>query len=145
MIRGAVIILLLTAVAAVGTNSLHPRPPLWHQGLEPLRDDEVTVAQVEQRWHGEVLWIDARIREQYEKGHIPGALLLNEQELDALLTQHIEVLQDNKKPVVIYCDGKACHASRKMREYLVEHMALPDVWVLTGGWPAWQAAHGSKP
>ncbi len=140
MIRNALILLLLTAAAAVATQYLHPRAPMWHQSLEPIRDDEVTPAEVEKRWHGNVLWIDARLHEIYDKEHVPGAILLNEQELDALLTQHFEILQDNKKPIVIYCDGKACHASRKMREYLVEHLAMNDVWVLTGGWPAWKAA-----
>ena len=144
MIRNALFLLVLTAVAAVATHFLHPRAPMWYQQNDPLRDDEVTLADVGKRWHGDVLWIDARLRELYDKGHIPGALLLNEQELDALLTQHILTLQDNKKPVVIYCDGKACHASRKMREYLMEHLALNDVWVLTGGWPAWQAAQPHK-
>ena len=140
MIRNALILLLITAAAAVGTQFLHPRAPMWHQSLEPIHEDEVTPADVASRWHGEVLWIDARLRELYDKEHIPGALLLNEQELDALLTQHIEILQDNKKPVVVYCDGKACHASRKIRDYLVEHLAMNDIWVLTGGWPAWKAA-----
>ncbi|MDB6075659.1 MAG: rhodanese [Verrucomicrobiaceae bacterium] len=144
MIRNAVIILLLTAVGAVATQYLHPRAPMWHQSLEPIRDDEVTPAEVQKRWHGDVLWIDARLGEIYDKEHIPGAILLNEEKLDALLTQHFEVLQENKKPIVIYCDGKACHASRKMREYLVEHLAMNDVWVLTGGWPAWKAAHPAK-
>ncbi|MDB6137602.1 MAG: rhodanese [Verrucomicrobiaceae bacterium] len=141
MIRNALILLLFSAVAAVATQYLHPRAPMWHQSLEPVLDDEVTPAEVQKRWHGDVLWIDARLREQFQEEHVPGALLLNEQELDALLTEHIEILQDNKKPVVIYCDGKACHASRKMRLYLMEHLAMNDVWVLTGGWPAWKAAH----
>lgn len=144
MIRNALIILFLAAACAVGTGLWHPRAPVWHQNLEPLHDDEVTPAQVEQKWHGNVLWIDARLREQYDKEHIPGALLLNEQELDTLLTEHIEKLQDNKNPVVVYCDGKACHASRKIRDYLVEHLALADSWVLSGGWPAWKAAQPQK-
>ena len=144
MIRNALTILLIAIAAATATNFLHSRPPVWNSNLEPVRDDEVTPADVEKRWHGDVLWVDARLRELYNIEHIPGALLLNEQELDALLTQHIEVLQDNKKPIVIYCDGKACHASRKMREYLAEHMALENIFVLTGGWPAWKAAHPGK-
>ncbi len=142
MIRNAFILLLLTAAAATATYRLHPRAPMLYQMLEPLREDEVTLADVEKRWNGDVLWIDARLRELYQKDHIPGALLLNEQELGTLITENIEKLQDNRKPVVVYCDGKACHASRKIREYLVEHMAMTDAWVLSGGWPAWQAAHG---
>lgn len=140
MIRSAIILLFLTAAAATGSHFLHPRAPAWYQAQEKLAEDEVSVADVQSRWQGQVLWIDARLREHFEKAHVPGALLLNEQELDALMIQHIEKLQDNKKPVVVYCDGHACQASRKIRKYLMETMALENVWVLHGGWPAWQAA-----
>ncbi len=141
MIKGALLLLLITAIAAVGTQTFHPRAPLWYQVQEPPAEGEVTPADIEQQWHGDVLWIDARPREHFTAGHIPGAILINEQELDSLLTEHIEALQDNKKPIVVYCDGLACKASHKMRRYLMEHMALTDVWVLKGGWPAWQTAH----
>ena len=90
-----------------------------------------------------MLWIDARLRAPFQKAHVPGALLLNDQERDALLIEHIEKLQDNTKPVVIYCDGHACQASRKMRTYLMETMAMQHVWVLHGGWPAWKKAQGT--
>ena len=144
MIRNAFIILVLTVAAAGVTNFLHPRPPLWHSSLAPMRDDEVNPAEVEKRWRGEVLWIDARARESYDKEHVPGALLINEQELDTLLTEHFEKLQDNKKPIVVYCDGKACHASRKIRDYLAEKIGLDNLFVLVGGWPAWKAANPGK-
>ena len=141
MIKGAAILLLLSVVAAFATHWLHPRAPAWYLAQEQLAENEVSLAMIEQRWQGKVLWIDARLREVYDKAHVPGALLLNEQELDALLTEHIEKLQDNKLPIVIYCDGHACQASRKMRSYLTQTMGLTDVWVLHGGWAAWQAAN----
>lgn len=142
-IRGAIIILGLTLVAAVLTDRFHPRAPAWYLTSAPLREDEVSLEKIHSDWHDEVLWIDARPREQYEKAHIPGALLLNEYERDALLIEHIAVLQEPKKPVVVYCDGPACQASRKMREFLKENLAMPDVWVLQGGWKAWLAAQPS--
>lgn len=142
MIRQAAILLLLTVVAAAGAHFFHPRAPAWYLAQEKLAEDEVSVADVQARWQGQVLWVDARLREAYDKAHVPGALLLNEQELDALLIEHIEKLQDNQKPVVVYCDGHACQASRKIRTYLMGTVGLANVWVLHGGWPAWQATQG---
>jgi rhodanese-related sulfurtransferase len=140
VIKGAVLLLALTAVAAVSTQMFHPRAPLWYEVQEPPVEGELTVAEVQQRWHGEVLWVDARMREAFDKAHVPSAILINEQELDALLLEHIEVLQDNRKPIVVYCDGHACKASHKMRRYLMEHLGFMDIYVLKGGFPAWQAA-----
>jgi 3-mercaptopyruvate sulfurtransferase SseA len=54
----------------------------------------------------------------------------------------IDVLQKNTLPVVIYCGGEKCEASRKIKERLVESLPMENVWVLKGGWPAWKAAEG---
>lgn len=136
----AAVILLLSAAAAVGTHFLHPRAPQWYVQQEPLSPDEVTVEIVREKWGGGVVWVDARPREAHEEAHIPGALLLNEQEADALLFEHIEKLQDSAKPIVVYCDGHACQASRKMAKYLRERLPGAEIYVLRGGWNAWQEA-----
>jgi prepilin-type processing-associated H-X9-DG protein len=53
--------------------------------------------------------------------------------------EHFAVLQDNKKPIVLYCDGHACQASRKMAAYLRERLPGSVIYVLRGGWEAWGA------
>lgn len=141
---GASILLGLTLLAATATQWFHPRAPAWHLVSAPLRDDEVSLERIQTEWHNDVLWVDARPRDQFDKAHIPGAILLNEYERDALLFEHMAMLQDNRKTVVVYCDGAACQASRKMREFLKENLAMDNVWVLQGGWKAWVAAHPGK-
>ena len=132
------ILLAFTLAAAAGTHFLHPRAPHWYEQQEPLAADEVTLEMIQERWPGGVLWVDARVREAYEKAHIPEAMLLNEQEADALLFEHIEKLQGGAKPIVVYCDGHACQASRKMAKYLRERLPGAEIYVLHGGWSAWQ-------
>lgn len=132
------VLLSLTLVAAVGTHFLHPRAPHWYEQQEPLAADEVTLDIIQQRWQGAVLWVDARPREAYSKAHIPEAMLLNEQEADALLFEHFEKLQGATKPIVVYCDGHACQASRKMAKYLRERLPGAEIYVLHGGWSAWE-------
>jgi rhodanese-related sulfurtransferase len=98
------------------------------------------VAQVHERWHGKVLWLDARPREEFEKERIPGAILLNEQQFDELLLESLDTLQTNSKPVIIYCSGQRCEASRKVREKLLQVVSLDDCFILKGGFPAWKAS-----
>ncbi len=140
----AMLLLGLTLVAATATHFFHPRAPAWYLVSAPLRDDEVSLEKVSNEWQNDVLWVDARPRDQFDKGHIPGAILLNEYERDALLIEQMEKLQDNRKTIVVYCDGATCQASRKMREFLKENMAMDNVWILQGGWTAWVAAQPGK-
>ena len=92
-----------------------------------------------------VIWLDARQRSEFEKGHIEGAHLLNESEWDDLMFSVVQVLDQDepRHTIIIYCDAKKCEASRRLRDRLYE---LPlgdrDIRVLHGGWPAWQAFHG---
>jgi rhodanese-related sulfurtransferase len=139
MLGQAAVIVLAAILAAAGTHFLHPKAPAWYVAEEPLQEDEVTMALIHERWQGEALWVDARPRKDYESGHVPGALLLNEQEADQLLFDHFEKLQDNKQPIVVYCGSEACQASRKIAEYLRERLPGTEIWVLKGGWNAWQA------
>ncbi len=135
--REVLILLALTLVAAAGTHFLHPRAPAWYEVDESLRDDEVTLKHISQAWKSDVLWIDARPAALYAKAHIPGAININEQELEAQLIDNIALLQDNKKPVVIYCDSSSCQASRKIKDYLAQRIPAEEFYVLRGGWNAW--------
>lgn len=138
-----VVILLLTLLAAAATHRWHPRAPAWHLSETPLLEDEVSLEIIASRWNNDVLWIDARPRKDYEAAHIPGALLLNEQEADTLLFDLFSQLQDTAKPIVIYCGSEACEASRKIKTYLQERLPLDNLYILRGGWQTWRQ-HGSN-
>jgi rhodanese-related sulfurtransferase len=106
------------------------------RGAEPLAKNEVTLAIVES-WNRPVQWVDARPRAKFEKQHIPDALLLNEDEWNALIPAFLDAWEPGR-PIVIYCDGGACDASHAVAKRLREEMQLGDVWILKGGWDAWQ-------
>ena len=142
MVREALIILAFSLLAAVGTHYFHPKAPAWYLNADPVRDDEVSLDDINGRWRGDVLWIDARPRSQYEAGHVPGALLINEQEVDRLMFDSFEKLQSNTKPVVIYCSSSSCDASHRMKDYLTERVAMTNVYVLKGGWAEWTKKNG---
>ncbi|MFN7562822.1 MAG: rhodanese-like domain-containing protein [Prosthecobacter sp.] len=130
----ALILVILSAAAAWGTYAWHPRAPALHLTQEPLRDDEVSMAVIREKFHKEVLWIDARPADQFAAKHMPGALNVSEQQFDEQLVQHLETLQTNTKPVVVYCSGQKCEASRKVMEKLKEMGFVKDAFIFKGGW-----------
>jgi rhodanese-related sulfurtransferase len=130
----ALILIVLSAAAAWGTYVWHPRAPALHLSQEPLRDDEVSMALIRERFHGEVMWIDARPADQFAARHMPGALNVSEQQFDEQLVQHLDALQTNSKPVVLYCSGQKCEASRKVMERLKEMGFVKDAFIFKGGW-----------
>lgn len=139
-IRQALVLLLLASAAAWATHEWHPRAPALYLIQEPLRNDEVSMQAIAERWQGKVLWIDARPQEQYDAGHIPEALLLNEQKFDDQLFSHLDILQPNTRPIIVYCSGARCDASRHVLERLKQTLPIENAFVLKGGWNAWQEA-----
>ena len=59
--------------------------------------------------HTGIVVIDARPREAYEAGHIPGALSFPHREMNAASAKHL----DRSKVYVVYCDGIGCNGSTK--------------------------------
>ncbi len=139
-IRQALVLLLLASAAAWATHEWHPRAPALYLIQEPLRNDEVSMQAIAERWQGKVLWIDARPQEQYDAGHVPEALLLNEQKFDDQLFSHLDILQTNTRPIIVYCSGARCDASRHVLERLKQTLPIENAFVLKGGWNAWQEA-----
>jgi len=134
----ATLLFILAATAAWATHAWHPRAPALYLVEEPLRDDEVSLKVIQERWQGKVLWIDARIQEQYEAEHIPGAVLLNEQHFEEQLFGLLDTLQTNTKPIIVYCNAAKCDASRKILERLKQMLPIESAFVLKGGWNAWK-------
>ena len=140
----ALVLLALSAGAGVAVHFFHPLAPEWYAVAAPALEDEVTLAEVKSKWDGQVLWLDARTEVLFSLGHIPGARLLNEQGFDNQLFDLIETLQTNTLPVVIYCGGEKCEASRKIKKKLTESLPIENIWVLKGGWPSWLAEGGAQ-
>ncbi len=138
----AFVLSVLAAVAATAAFQLHPRAPALYLVQEPLKADEVGLKEIQERWKGDVIWLDARPREQFDAGHIPGARVLNEQEFDTQLLEMLDTLQAATKPIIIYCGGQKCEASRHVREKLLTMVPVDECFILKGGWPAWKAGQG---
>ncbi|MGK0187411.1 MAG: rhodanese-related sulfurtransferase [Verrucomicrobiales bacterium] len=136
-------LLVASVVAGAVAFRVHPRPPELYLLQEPAGAGEVTMAEVmEMEKTSGVLWIDARVRERYDLAHIPGALLLNPQEFEAMAFEYMQTFQDNTKPIVIYCDAQKCAASKTIKTRMEETGLAMDnkIHALRGGWNAWKSS-----
>jgi rhodanese-related sulfurtransferase len=128
-LRQVIAILALALLPAVATGLWHPRRPAW-------QSDEVTPASAI-AWGRSVLWIDARPDADFAQGHIPGAVPLNEDRWDELLPEVLDHWDTTRK-IVVYCSSLSCQTSHDVARRLREEEGIPNVFVLEGGWEAWQ-------
>jgi rhodanese-related sulfurtransferase len=85
-----------------------------------------------------VLWVDARPRKEFDAGHIEGAVLLNEDEWNSLIPHFLNEW-DPDKPIVVYCGGGGCQASKAVANRLITELQMENVRILKGGLKAWRA------
>lgn len=101
---------------------------------EPL--DEITLADFEQVvLSGEALVFDTRPREDYCKGHIPGAFSVPYAELLAGRVELGEI--EPTRRIITYCEGRSCQESIDLAVHLSQLGYLAVSFYL-GGWEEWQ-------
>lgn len=119
------------ATGDAGTN--RPAPP----AEQPLQVGLATVVRlVEAR---SALVVDARERSEFAAGHIPGAVNLPYDEAirdPAPLAK----LDAGGHPILVYCSGTRCDASRMLAEMLVRDFGKRNVLIYEGGFTEWAAA-----
>ena len=131
-VRQLAILLALALIPAVVSGALQLK---WRKP-EPLGENEVRL-ETAQMWGGRVLWVDARPRAKFEREHIPGAVLLNEDEWVRLVGPFLDAWEP-EKTIVVYCDSGSCDASRAVARRIKEELQVDGTtWVLHGGWDAW--------
>ena len=82
------------------------------------------------------IFADARSAEDYEEGHIKGAVSLPVGEFDMKIGEFLNRYPPDR-PIVTYCSGRTCDDSHRLTEMLIE-MGYLHVSVLIDGYPGWQ-------
>jgi rhodanese-related sulfurtransferase len=101
--------------------------------------DAKLIVPLEQARHlffaNEAVFLDARSRRLYEKGHVAGARSLPAETAEQ---SAFEVLADMSQDAVLitYCDGKNCVQGKKLAVFLLG-MGFRNVRVLDNGWTRW--------
>ena len=134
LVRQILLLFGLAVLPAIGQAIYYRNDVSWHQ--RPMDAALVSVAQAKE-WGNAVLWIDARPGEEFARGHIPGAILLNEDEWNELLPALLTAWSPERK-LVVYCSRQSCNASHAVAERLRNEAELKNVFVLDGGWEEWQ-------
>ena len=84
------------------------------------------------------VFIDARSQEEYEKGRIPGAVLLNTDNFEEDITALMGIIPVDLR-VITYCSGSGCESSLEVSGLLKE-VGYSDIKLFHGGWQHWQKA-----
>jgi len=85
-----------------------------------------------------VLFVDGRAYNEWQAGHLPGAIALPVGEFDKRWPMHKKELR-KAKVVVIYCHGENCGMADTVAD-LLSNKGLRNMAVFWGGFPAWRDA-----
>jgi len=79
--------------------------------------------------------VEVLAKEEYDKGHIPGAINIPLDELKTLVKQKLK----KTDTIVVYCASYACHASTKAARRLLD-LGYQHILDFKGGKRWWQHA-----
>lgn len=85
---------------------------------------------------GEAVLLDARIKEDFSQGHIPGAIHLPVYSFDQTYEGAVGHL-DKKKTIIAYCSSYTCLDSSLLARKL-SRKGHQDIFVYKGGFQEWQ-------
>jgi rhodanese-related sulfurtransferase len=97
----------------------------------------ISLAQAYDLYRDKTLFVDARDPDEYEDGHIAGAVNLPLFMLDEYSNQMASM--DKSEPFVVYCEGLDCDMSIRLGNELFSK-GFKKVFVFFGGWEEWKEA-----
>lgn len=86
---------------------------------------------------GKFVFVDARSRDDYEEGHIKGAVSLPVGEFDEKIEAFLEEYSP-EKAIVTYCSGRTCEDSHRLAQLLLA-FGYTEINVFIDGFPGWEA------
>ena len=130
-------ILTISLVAASGTYWVKG-PPARTFVCDPatLKPDEVCLQLIPA--DAKILWVDARLRKDWEKTGLPGSVLWNldpAEDMQAFEADIAVKIMETPR-VIVYCGDENCGLSRQVAERIRGLQLGAEVSVLRGGWRA---------
>ncbi len=126
------------SLAAAGATYFIKGAPERRLTCDPatLKPDEVCLGQIPS--DSKVLWVDARLREDWEKTGLPGSVLWNlapGEDMQAFEAAVALRIMETPR-VIVYCGDENCGLSRQIAERIRGLELGAEVSVLHGGWRA---------
>jgi rhodanese-related sulfurtransferase len=100
-----------------------------------------TVTTAAARRSADVLYLDARPVEDFERAHIKGAISFPYPVLEDPDAARVDALKTKGVPIVTYCDGGRSRFGEMMAKLLTE-LGVKNVTNLEGGLEAWRSQGG---
>jgi rhodanese-related sulfurtransferase len=132
--QSAVLVALALLPAAVQALYLRDKIP-WQSRVA---ESDFVEVQTARNWGANVIWVDARPSDEFERDHVPGAVSLNEDRWGEALAQFLAKDWVPEKKIVVYCGAASCNLAEDVARRLREEAKLPnEIRILKGGWEAW--------
>jgi rhodanese-related sulfurtransferase len=112
--------------------------------LATLKPGEVCLQQVPANTN--VLWVDARLRKDWEKTGVPGSILWNldpAEDMQAFEAEAAMRIMESPR-VIVYCGDENCGISHQVADRILSLQLNAEVSVLRGGWRALKEAKRVK-
>jgi len=135
LLRQSLLLLGLACLPAAGQALYFHDKVSWQSRIAEADMIEVDLAR---SWGVEAIWIDARPAVDFDRDHVPGAILLNEDRWNELLPQFLQEQWSPEKKIVVYCSSESCNLAGDVARRLRDEAKLPNqIRVLKGGWEGW--------
>ena len=139
LLRQTALLLGLAFLPAAGQARYFRDKVSWQSRIA---ESEMVAVDVARSWGAGAIWVDARPEDEFERDHVPGAILLNEDRWNELLSQFLQQHWSPEKKIVVYCSAESCNVAGDVARRLREEAKLPnEIRVLKGGWEEWQSAN----
>ncbi len=126
----------INAVRSDGVPVIRPSKEVLalRAGITPIQLDTAKLLQQGPT----VLFVDARPRNVWKRGHIPGSVNFPEEISDSLMPGFRDSVPFDR-PLVVYCDGEECRSSDLLSKKLSQ-VGYKYVYLFFGGWIQWRDA-----
>lgn len=118
-----------------GTKAISDSLAVFYN-YQPDDPEAVTVSQAFESFESEgAIFVDCRLKEDFDSGHIKGAVSLPWEEFEQYYPQLESTLLKSRE-IIAYCDGTECELSLLLARELTE-LGYESVKVFFGGWLEW--------
>jgi rhodanese-related sulfurtransferase len=143
---GQLVAIACASMVAAGGTFLLKGPPQRMFICDPsvLKPGEVCLQQIPA--DATVLWIDARLRKDWEKTGVPGSILWNldpAEDMQAFEAEAAMRIMESPR-VIVYCGDENCGISHQVADRVLGLQLNAQVSVLRGGWRALRDAKRVK-
>ncbi|SIO10104.1 Rhodanese-related sulfurtransferase [Singulisphaera sp. GP187] len=139
------VLLALPTLLVMGYNALLPQGFLAsHPAIESIQSHyvftafyHVNITRVSKHLKaGDVVFVDARFLEDYERGHLPRAINIPPNSTTSQCAQLLTRVGP-RTPIVIYCQSLTCPFSKLIGKKLHE-LGFENLSIFDGGWMNWK-------